>query len=456
MPKKNDIVSIEITDLTPEGMGVGKTDGYVLFVPKTAVGDVVRVKVVKALSSYGYGRVEEIVTPSSDRQPVDCPVFTSCGGCLFRHITYEAELAIKKSWVENHFARIGKFDVSCDAILPSPAEAGYRNKAQIPCGKGADGSPVFGFFAPHSHRIVPCDACRLEPDFYAPLIRAVAAWMKEARVESYDEETHRGLIRHVFLRDGRVSDEIMVCLVVNGRKLPQEAALVAAIRAANPRVTSILLNENRKPNNEILGTYCRTLWGKDAITDTLCGLEFDISPLSFYQVNHDGAERLYGVAREFAGLTGNETLIDLYCGVGTIGLSMARDVKKLIGVEIIPEAVENAAANAARNGIENAEFFCADAGEAAKKLAADGIRPDVILVDPPRKGCSPDVIDAIAEMAPAKVVMVSCNSATAARDCAALAERGYRLDALRAVDMFPRTGHVESVVLLSKAAMILN
>ncbi len=450
MLKKNDIITLTVTDLTNEGMGVAKHEGYVLFVPKTAVGDVISARVVKTLTSHGFAKCEAILSPSPDRTSVDCSVFSKCGGCLFRHITYEAELAIKKSWVDAHFKRIGKLDIECDTILPSPSETGYRNKAQIPCGKDSGGRPVFGFFAPHSHRIIPCDACLLQPPFYTDITKTVEAWMKDNQIEPYDEETHRGILRHLFLRDGRVSGEIMVCLVANTDKLPHADKLVRALLATNSNIASIILNVNRKPGNEILGQTCHTLYGKDGITDTLCGLSFDIAPLSFYQVNHDGAEVLYRTAADFAALSEDDILLDLYCGVGTIGLSMAKKAKKLIGVEVIPAAVENAAKNAKKNGIENAEFICADAGKAAETLAADGVRPDVVVIDPPRKGCGEDVISAMQKMSPRRIVMVSCNSATAARDCARLAEIGYLPEKMRAVDMFPRTGHVETVCLLSK------
>lgn len=355
--------------------------------------------------------------------------------------------------MEENFKRIGKLALSCDAILPSPAQDGYRNKAQIPCGKNENGLPVFGFYAPHSHRIIPCDSCGLQPPFYHAILRRVSAWMERFRIAPYEEEFHTGTVRHIFIRDGRASGEIMVCIVANADALPHTEELIRALLSENENITSIVLNVNKKPGNEILGRRCVTLYGKAAITDTLCGLVFDISPLSFYQVNHDGAEVLYGTAQEFAALTGKEILLDLYCGVGTIGLSMAKNAARLIGVEVVPAAVENARRNAERNGIRNAEFICADAGEAAEQLASSGIHPDVVVVDPPRGGCDGKVLDAMLQMAPERIVMVSCNSATAARDCAYLAEHGYAVSKLRAVDMFPRTGHVECVVLLQKGAL---
>ncbi len=449
MPNKNEIVTIEITDITLEGMGVGKTEeGYVLFVPGTAPGDVIRAKILKPLASYGYAKTEEILTPSPDRIEVDCPVFAKCGGCVFRHISYEKELEIKKNTVDAQFERIGGLSVRCDGITASPQSVGYRNKAQFPVGRDEKGL-YFGFFAPHSHRIIKCENCALHPAFYEDILAAIKKWGDRYGISAYDEETKKGLLRHVYIRDGRQSGEIIVCLVATGNT-PKTKELTAALLAANPKIVGIVLCVNKKEGNEILSDNFRVLYGKGYMTDTLCGVEFDISPRSFYQVNHDGAEALYGIAAEYAGLTGDETVIDLYCGTGTIGLSMASRAGKLIGIEIIPDAVKNAAANATRAGIENAEFICADAGKAALELASRGIKPEVIIVDPPRKGLSDDVITAIADMSPERVVMISCNSATAARDAKKLGEVGYTATKMRAVDMFARTGHVETVCLLSK------
>ena len=449
MFKKNDMVTVEITDITLEGAGVGKTeDGYVLFIPKTAPGDIVKAKILKTLTSYGYAKAEQIVTPSSARIEVDCPVFSKCGGCVFRHISYEKELEIKKNLVNEQFSRIGGFDIVCDGITSSPEVTGYRNKAQFPIGKDENGL-FFGFFAPHSHRIIKCENCALHPKFYEDILLAIKAWADKCGVSVYDEEKQKGLLRHVYIRDGRQSGEIIVCIIATG-KIPAQKKLVDTLLSTGLNIVSVVLCINNKAGNEILSDKFLTLYGKGFMTDTLCGVEFDISPRSFYQVNHNGAEKLYSIAADYAGLTGKETLVDLYCGTGAIGLSMAKKAKKLIGVEIIPDAVKNAAANAERAGISNAEFICADAGEAALKLAGAGVRPEVIIIDPPRKGLSDDVIAAISDMSPEKVVMISCNSATAARDSRKLADKGYLPIRMQAVDMFPRTGHVETVVLLSK------
>ena len=450
MPNKNDTVTIKITDITLEGMGVGKTDdGYVLFVPQTAPGDIIKAKILKTLSSYGYAKIEEIITPSADRIEVDCPVFSKCGGCVFRHISYEKELEIKKNLVDAQFERIGGLDVRCEGITPSPSENGYRNKAQFPVGRDEKGL-YFGFFAQHSHRIIKCENCALHPKFYEDILIAIKKWGDRYDISAYNEETKKGLLRHIYIRDGRQSGEVMVCLVATGNT-PKTKELINLLLNANPSIVSVVLCINKKEGNEILSDTFRVLYGKEYMTDTLCGVEFDISPRSFYQVNHDGAEKLYGIAADYADLTGNETIIDLYCGTGTIGLSMAKKAKKLIGIEIIPDAVKNAAENASRAGIENTEFICADAGKAALELAARGIKPEVIIVDPPRKGLSDDVIKAISDMSPEKVVMISCNSATAARDAKKLDEVGYKADKMQAVDMFARTGHVECVVCMTRA-----
>lgn len=447
MPKKNEILRLEITDITPEGAGVGRCDGYVLFVFGTAPGDVVDALVMKAGKSYGYAKAVNIVTPSPYREESDCAVFGRCGGCVFRHIKYEKELEIKKKTVDENLKRLGGLDIECEKIIPSPQVNGYRNKAQYPAAV-IDGKMRFGFYSRHSHRVAPCESCPLQPDFYADIARVVGLFCDENKITAYDEETGRGLLRHLYIRDGRQSGEILVCLVATG-EIPNVDGLIKTLTELNKKIKSIVLNVNRKDTNVILSNDCRTLWGKDAISDVLCGLEFEISPRSFYQVNHDGAERLYGIAADFADPKG-KTVLDLYCGTGTIGLSMARGAKKIIGAEIIPEAVENAKNNAKRNGITNAEFICADAGEAAEKLARDGLLPDVVIVDPPRSGCSEQTLSAIAEMAPERVVMVSCDSATAARDCRRLSELGYKAEKAVAVDMFARTGHVETVVLMSK------
>lgn len=447
MLKKNAIIPLEITQISNEGNGVGRADGMAVFVPFSAVGDKLRVRVVKVLSHYAFGIIEEIVSPAESRQNDDCPIYRRCGSCSLRHISYAQELQIKNGWVEENMRRIGKLSVTLPPAIPSPRADRYRNKAIYPV-RLQDGKPVVGFFAKRSHRVEAAEDCLLHPDFFGDIAAAFCGWLAEFSVSIYDEATHSGLVRSLYIRHAEATNEVMVAVIANGQSLPQTPALIDALRAACPAVSSVALNVNRDKTNVLLGEVCQTLWGNDAITDRLCGLSFSLSPLSFYQVNRGGAERLYDVAREFAALSGGEVLLDLYCGAGTIGLSMAQDARALIGVEIVPAAVQNARQNAAQNGIANARFICADAADAAVQLEAEGIAPNVIILDPPRKGCTPELIETVVRMSPERVVMVSCNSATAARDIALFNTLGYVPQKIQAVDMFPRTAHVESVILM--------
>lgn len=450
MLQKNQCITLEITDITDEGNGVGKVDGFTLFVPDTAVGDVLRARVVKLQKSFGYAITEELLAPSPDRAQPDCPVYKRCGGCSLRHITYEAELRQKQRWVEEHLRRIGGIAAPVLPILPSPQRNGYRNKAQFPV-RQEGSAVVLGMFGKRSHRVVPCTDCLLQPPAFSKILGVVRSFCENSGISIYDEANHVGLLRHVYIRSAEATGECMVCLVVNGSSLPGGKALAARLAAECPGVSSVVLNRNTARTNVILGQDCETLWGRDKITDKLCGLHFELSPLSFYQVNRQGAQQLYGVAADFAGLTGSELLLDLYCGTGTIGLSMAHLARELVGVEVIPAAVEDARENARRGGIANARFLCADAAEAARQLRAEGLSPDVIVLDPPRKGCEAAVLETVAGMNPARIVMISCNSATLARDLAALRTLGYDTQRVQPVDMFPRTAHVEAVALLERS-----
>ncbi|MBC8545828.1 23S rRNA (uracil(1939)-C(5))-methyltransferase RlmD [Clostridiaceae bacterium NSJ-31] len=449
MYAKNDLVELSIIDITDEGNGVGKIDGFAVFVPGTAVDDRLRVKLVKIQKNFAYGIVEEILSPSPDRIPVDCRVYRQCGGCSLRHISYQAELQIKQNWVEQHLKRIGGIDAPVLPIIGSPRQDGYRNKAQYPV-RMEDGELRLGMFGKRSHRVIPCTDCRLQPSEFESILKTIRDFCLEWKISIYNEEKYSGLLRHVYLRSAQATGEIMVCLVINGVSLPHSGELVDRLRTVCPSVASIVLNRNREKTNVILGQHCQTLWGKDTIADILCGVRVNLSPLSFYQVNREGAEQLYRVAEEFAGLTGRELLLDLYCGAGTIGLSMAHRVRELIGVEIIPQAVENARRNAQENGITNARFLCDDAKGAAASLQREGLTPDVVVLDPPRKGCVPEVLEAVSGMNPDRIVMVSCNSATLARDLAALRTLGYHTVKAQPVDMFPRTTHVECVALMTR------
>ena len=450
MLKKNAIIPLEITGITNEGNGVGRADGMAVFVPFAAAGDKLKVRVVKVLSHYAFGIIEEIASPAVCRVEDDCPIYRRCGSCSLRHISYEEELIIKNGWVEENMRRIGKLAVTLPPAVPSPQVDRYRNKAIYPV-RSQNGKPIVGFFAKRSHRVESAEDCFLHPKFFGEIAAAFCGWLADFNVSIYDEITHRGLVRSLYIRHAEASGEVMVTIIANGSALPQTQALIEALCGACSAITSVILNINRDKTNVLLGEECQTLWGKSTITDQLCGLSFSLSPLSFYQINRRGAEQLYGIAREFAALSGGEVLLDLYCGAGTIGLSMAHQARQLVGVEIVSDAVENARQNAIQNGITNARFICADATEAAAQLEAEGIAPDVIILDPPRKGCTPELIKTTVRMAPDRIVMVSCNSSTAARDVALFSELGYVVQKIQAVDMFPRTSHVECVVLMSQA-----
>lgn len=447
--KKNDIIDLEITGYTAEGNGVGRYRDIAVFVPLAAAGDRLRVRILKTAKTYAFGKIEQVSAPSGARTDPLCASFARCGGCVYRHIRYEEELRAKEQRVRDAVGRIGGFrDLPVSPIVGAQSPDHYRNKAQIPIGRAPDGSLTMGFFASHSHRIIPCDDCLLQPPAFAAAAEVFRQWAERSGESVYDESTGKGKLRHLYLRQAGATGEVMVCVVVNGNGVHDEAELARMLREKVPGLASVLINVNREKTNVVLGSKCRTVWGKDHITDVLCGLTFDISPLSFYQVNRDQAERLYALAGEYAGLTGGETLLDLYCGTGTIGLSMARNAGRVIGVEIVEQAVEDAKRNAARNGISNAEFLCADAAGAAVTLKSRGEHPDVVVLDPPRKGCDAALIETVASMEPARIVYVSCDPATLARDLKLFAQKGYEPRKLTPVDLFPRTAHVETVALM--------
>ena len=448
MLKKNDIITLEITGMTNEGNGVGRHEGITVFVPLTAVGDVIECHIVKVQKSFCYGIVKSIITPSDKRCDDRCEAFTKCGGCSFRHFTYEEELRIKEDFVKSSFERIGKIFVQHEPILGADRVERYRNKAQYPVAQ-QDGKAVCGFYSRRSHRLIAFNDCVLQPEVFGQIAREITDYLNENKIPAYDEETGNGLVRHIYIRKGEHSNEIMVCIIVtNLRKCGKLFGVAGVLTKKFENIVSIVLNENPKKTNVIMGKKFSLLYGKETISDTMCSNEIQLSPQSFYQVNTIQAERLYKLAEEYAGLKGDEVLLDLYCGAGTIGLSMASKVKKLIGVEIIESAIENAKLNASRNGIDNAEFICGDAGQIAEILYNRGERPDVIIADPARKGCDRETLEYMAKMSPDRIVMISCNHATAARDCAIMSELGYNVQKVRAVDLFPRTTHVECVILL--------
>ena len=452
--QKNQILTLCIERLSSDGSGVAHSpDGETVFVPGAAPGDEADVRIVKDCKRYAFGILDHLRTPSPDRIPVDCAVAGPCGGCSLRHLDYTAELRAKQENVTDAFRRIGGLDVPVLDICPSPEVDRYRNKVQFPVGLDKNGNPCIGFYAGCTHRIVPCPDCKLQPGVLNDIGNALCRFFAENGIQPYNEETGRGLVRHIFLRRGAHSGQIMVCLVCTRPNFPHADALCTRLREQFADIATILLNVNSKNTNVILGTETHTLYGPGYIEDTLCGVPVQLGPLSFYQVNTLAAERLYGIAAQYAQLTPDDLLLDLYCGMGTIGLSMVDHCRELVGVEIVPEAIESAKANAARMGDAVAAkscFFCADAGQAATRLAAEGLHPDVVMLDPPRKGCDEATLSAVVRMAPRRVVYVSCNPATAARDAAWLENNGYHAEKVQPVDLFPRTKHCETVVLLSK------
>lgn len=452
--QKNQILTLRIERLSSDGSGVAHSpDGETVFVPGAAPGDDADVRIVKDCKRYAFGILDHLRTPSPDRIPVDCAVAGPCGGCSLRHLDYTAELRAKQENVTDAFRRIGGLDVPVLDICPSPEVDRYRNKVQFPVGLDKNGNPCIGFYAGRTHRIVPCPDCKLQPGVLNDIGNALCRFFAENGIQPYNEETGRGLVRHIFLRRGAHSGQIMVCLVCTRPNLPHADALCTRLREQFADIATILLNVNSKNTNVILGTETHTLYGPGYIEDTLCGVPVQLGPLSFYQVNTLAAERLYGIAAQYAQLTPDDLLLDLYCGMGTIGLSMVDHCRELVGVEIVPEAIESAKANAARMGDAVAAkscFFCADAGQAATRLAAEGLHPDVVMLDPPRKGCDEATLSAVVRMAPRRVVYVSCNPATAARDAAWLEQNGYHAEKVQPVDLFPRTKHVEAVLLLTK------
>lgn len=444
-PREGQLCRLVIDGYASDGAGVARLDGMVVFVQGGIRGEACDVRLTHVGRSALWGRVEEVVNPSPARIFPRCLHYTKCGGCQFRHMNYAEELEAKRIRVEDALRRLGGAEIHVSAILGAEQVDRYRNKAQFPVAKG----PRIGFYRPRSHDVIDVDDCLLQGEAAARLRGAVKEWMAEYSIPAYNERTFTGLVRHVYVRTNRAGRSLC-CLLVNGRGVPREAELVRALRRAEPNLAGIVLGVNEKHNNVILGDSYRTLWGEDFLSDTLCGLTFRLSVPSFYQVNPAQTEVLYGKALEFAGLTGAETVLDLYCGIGTISLVMARKAGMVWGAEVVPQAVDDAIANAQRNHIENARFLCADAGEAARYLEGEGVRPDVVCVDPPRKGLAEDVVDTIADMGPQRVVYVSCDPGTLGRDVKRFAGRGYTLKKAVAVDMFPRTAHVETVVLLPR------
>ena len=445
---KNQIYETTVTDYTAEGQGVAHIDGCAVFLPNAIAGERVRVRIEKANKTWAAGKIVEILEKSPHRVNRECPVAKLCGGCDFWHMDYAEETRLKAQRVTDCLNRLAGEQLEPLPILAAPSCHGYRNKAQYPVAL-EKGRAYAGFFRAGTHQVVENQRCLILPEETDAVKDAVMDYVNQFRVSVYDEASHKGLLRHIYVRRGTVSGQILVCLAVNGEKLPKPEALIIRLQKI-PGFTTLVLSVNTKKGNAVLGEKFITLYGPGYIEDTLCGLNFRLSPRSFYQVNHHQAQRLYETAISLAGITKEDTVLDLYCGVGTITLAMASAAGKVIGVEVVPQAVEDAKDNARRNGIENAEFFCGDAGQAALELEKNGVRPDVVVVDPPRKGLNGDTIEALHRMAPRRVVYVSCDPATLARDVALLKERGYVLQNAMAADLFPRCAHVETVVCLGR------
>ena len=445
---KNQIYETVVTDYTAEGQGVAHVEGCAVFVPNAVAGERIRVRIEKAQKTWAAGKIVEILEKSPHRVNRECPVAKLCGGCDFWHMDYEEESRLKAQRVRQCLNRIAGEALEEIPILSAPTCRNYRNKAQYPV-SAKKGRAYAGFFRAGTHEVVENKRCLILPEEADAVKDAVIDYVNQFRIPVYDEVAHKGLLRHIYVRRGVVSGQILVCLVCNGSKLPKVEELLKRLQKI-PGFTTLALSVNTKKGNAVLGDEFITLHGPGYIEDTLCGLNFRLSPRSFYQVNHHQAQRLYETAISQAGITKNDLVLDLYCGVGTITLAMASAAGKVIGVEVIPQAVEDARDNARRNGIENAEFFCADAGQAALELEKQGVIPDVVVVDPPRKGLNADTIEALHRMAPRRIVYVSCDPATLARDVAALKDRGYTLQNATAADLFPRCAHVESIAVLQK------
>lgn len=449
--QKNDILTVTIEDMGHDGEGIGKADGYTLFVKDAVIGDVIEAKIMKAKKNYAYARLMRILEPSPHRVEPVCPMARPCGGCQLQMMDYQEQLRFKQKKIEDNLRRIGGFEqIPMEPIIGMEQPFRYRNKAQFPVGTDKEGNLVTGFYAGRTHDIINNRNCYLGVEENRQVLDVVLGWMEEYGVPAYDEKTGTGLVRHILIRYGFKTGEMMVCLVINGERVPKQEALVERLREISG-MTSITTSTNQERTNVIMGSKIRTLWGTPYISDYIGEVKYQISPLSFYQVNPVQTEKLYGTALEYAGLDGNETVWDLYCGIGTISLFLAQKAKKVYGVEIVPAAIEDARRNAELNGITNAEFFVGKAEEVLPEMYAKGeARADVIVVDPPRKGCDAALLETVVKMQPERIVYVSCDSATLARDLKWLCAEGYELKRVRGVDMFPMTGHVETVVLLSK------
>jgi len=449
--KKNDLFTVTIDGYNSEGMGVCRIDGIVVFVKGAIKGETCEIRILKVNKKLAYAKIERMITPSSARCTSDCAAYPKCGGCGLRHMTYEEELRFKERKVLDIMERIGGFSVTYEGIFGSPSEYRYRNKAQYPV-RTVNGSPNYGFYRVGSHDIIPCDDCMIQTTTANEIARCVCDVMKAKNISAYDEITHKGMVRHIYVRTSHDESEAICCIIANADSMPHTNFIIKTLTEQFPQLKGILLNVNKRPDNVIVGDKTLTLWGRDYIMDTLCGKTFRCSMQSFFQINHAQTNHLYAAAAEYA-RDGKETigtLLDLYCGVGTVGISMASPADKLIGIEIIPEAIRDAKENAIANGLINTEFICDDAGKAAIALAKRGLRPNVVVVDPPRKGLGDDAIEIMSTLSPDRIVYISCDPATQARDAKKLIEYGYVPQKMKLYDMFPRTEHIESCMMLER------
>ena len=446
--KKNTVHTLDIAGCTAEGMGVARLEGRVVFVPYTIPGERWTVRLEKVNKNVAWGRGIGLLLPSCQRIQSDCPIYGKCGGCQFRHMAYEEELRLKRQRIADALERIGHVKLELPPVLGAEHPDRYRNKVQFPVSCGKQGLSV-GYYRPRSHDVVDAPDCLLQPETVTRLRGAFQNWMTAHKLSAYDERTGQGLIRHLCIRTNS-RGESLVCVVVNGKRIPAEETLIGDLRQVEPGLVGVVLNSNTRDTNVILGEQCAVLWGQDWLEEELCQLVFRLSVPSFFQINREQTEVLYRTALEFAQLTGTETVLDLYCGIGTISLALAGKAERVVGAEIVPQAVEDARENARRNGIANVAFFCGDTGAVAQRLAEEGIRPQVICVDPPRKGLAPEVPAILAGMAPARIVYVSCDPATLARDLERFAQLGFYTVRAQGIDLFPRTIHVETVALLQR------
>lgn len=448
---KNDIVEITITDLTIEGKGVGRYNNQVIFVSGAAIYDRLSVKIIKICKNYSVGKIEEIIKASPYRRDIDCEYYPKCGGCAFRHISYESELKIKSKYVSDCISKIGRIEgIKVNPIIGALNTDRYRNKMQIPVRYDKYGNINVGFYSLHSHRVVNCEDCKLNPYIFIEIVKAIKNWMNSYNITAYNDELGTGTVRNIYIRQANLTKDIMVCLVVNEKKLKFIDKLIDCLVNKYKNIRSIVINFNTKETNVILGKDNKIIWGNKYIEDELCGVKLKISPNSFYQVNHSQTEILYKIVAQLLNLNGDENVLDLYCGIGSIGLSIAKYISKLIGVEVVEDAVRNARQNAIRNSIKNAKFVCNDSINIVNK-AIDSVdfNPDIIVLDPPRKGCPKEVIEHLSKINPKKIVYISCNPSTLARDLQEFRKNNFRITKIVPVDLFPRTGHVETIALLT-------